>query len=616
VPTGVSVNRKEFIRSAAALGFVSAVFPGWSDGELAAAGKVFDLKSIRSPRDLKALSAEEIRSLCAALRKAVLTRVSKRTGHLGSNLGFIEPSVALHRVFDSPRDRIVFDISHQCYAHKMLTGRAVDFTDEAHYHDVTGYTNPAESEHDQFILGHASMSVTLACGLAKARDLLGQRHNVIAVIGDGALTGGQAFEGLNNAALLKSNLIVVLNDNGMSIAPNVGGVIGRYEAYFRSLGFDYRLVSDGNDEQAVEAALRSVKDADHPVAVHVKTVKGFGWAPSERDPEHWHWGHAPFDPVTGASANKAWGVSPIAARFADHMLAKMAADPQVCVITPAVPASCGFVPEKRARAGRQFMDVGICEQHAVGFAAALAKGGVKPVVSVMSSYLQRAYDQLSQEVALNDQPMTLVVTDGTVTNLSDVTHYAAFDIPLLLPIPNLTYLCPTCEKEFFAMLDWAIGYREHPVAIRRPENGETENDVPLLSDYARPVRYGVTRKGSRVAILALGGFYALGAKVADALATGGVSATLVSPRSANVLDEATLESLTAGHRLVVTLEDGVMDGGFGEMVARHYGLSPMRVMVRGVSNAFVYHDDREKLLVKNRLTVPQLVGDILGILGT
>jgi len=357
-----------------------------------------------------------------------------------------------------------------------------------------------------------------------------------------------------------------------------------------------------------------VKDADHPVAVHIRTQKGHGWGPSERDPEHWHWGHAPFDPVTGATENKAWGVSPIASRFADHLLEKMAADPQVCVITPAVPASCGFIAEKRARAGRQFIDVGICEQHAIGFAAALAKGGVKPVVSVMSSYLQRAYDQLSQEVALNDQPMTLVVTDGTVTNLSDVTHYAAFDIPLLLPIPNLTYLCPTCEKEFFSMLDWAIGYREHPVVIRRPENGEVENDVPLLSDYARPIRYGVTRKGSQVAILALGGFYRLGEKVADALASKGISATLISPRSANVLDEDLLDSLHAAHRLTVTLEDGVIDGGFGEMVARFFGLSPMRVMVRGVSNKFVFHDVCEKLLLQNRLTVPQLAGDILACL--
>jgi len=605
------MNRREFIQAASVFGFASAVFSGWSAEELTEAKKVFDLRSIRGPQDLKALPAGDIKSLCAALRKAILERVSKRTGHLGSNLGFVEGAVALHRVFDSPRDKIVYDISHQCYPHKMLTGRAEAFVDEAHFHDVTGYTNPTESDHDSFILGHTSMSVTLACGLAKARDLLGEKHNVIAVIGDGALTGGQAFEGLNNAALLKSNLIVILNDNGMSIAPNVGGLIGHYGDYLRAFGFDYRFVVDGNDEQAVEAALKAAKDADHPVAIHLKTVKGFGWGPSEKDPEHWHWGHAPFDPVTGESDNAAWGVLPISARFADHMLGKIAADPKVCVITPAVPASCGFVPEKRARAGRQFIDVGICEQHAVGFAAALAKGGAKPVLSVMSSYLQRAYDQLSQEVALNDQPMTLVVTDGTVTSLSDVTHYAAFDIPLLLPIPNLTYLCPTCEKEFFAMLDWSIEYREHPIAIRRPENGEIENDVPLLSSYASPVRYGVTRKGSKVAILALGGFYRLGAQVADALEKSGISATLISPRVANVLDERTLDSLTAAHKLVVTLEDGVIDGGFGEMVSRFYGLTPMRVLVRGASNAFVFHDNREKLMEQNRLTVPQLVGDIL-----
>ena len=586
---------------------------------------MFDLMSIKGPADVKAVQAAKVNDLCDAMRQALIVRASKHTGHVGPNLGFVEAAVALHRVFDSPTDKIVFDVSHQCYPHKMLTGRMRAYVDEAHYDDVSGYTEPSESPHDHFIVGHTATSVSLATGLAKARDLRGETFNVIAVIGDGSLSGGEAFEGLNNAAEQGTNLIVVFNDNQMSIAEPHGGfykTIDRLRAtngedpcnFFKALGFDYVYVADGNDEAAVEAAFRQVKDAPRPVVVHLNTEKGHGWRPAVANKEAWHWGMAPFDPVTGAPLNPPpAGDGWIGSRFADHLLAKMAADPKVVVINAAVPAMLGFTKDKRAKAGKQFVDVGICEEHAVAFASAIAKGGAKPVYSVVSTFVQRVYDQLSQDLAINDNPATIVVTTGGVGAMNDVTHLCWFDIPLLANIPNLVYLCPTSEKEYFAMLDWSIDHTQHPVAIREPSNGVRANDVEVLSDYSGPIRYDVTRRGRDVAILGLGNFYKLATELADALAAKGVVATLVNPRVASELDVATLDGLKADHRLVVTLEDGVIDGGFGEKVARHFGTSDMKVLVRGVAKTFADRYDVEELLSANRLTVPQLVVDVMAL---
>lgn len=575
---------------------------------------MFDLMKINGPADVKNLKAEELPELCAAMRAALITRAAKHTGHVGSNLGFVECTVALHRVFNSPTDKMVFDVSHQTYSHKMLTGRMRAFVEEAHYSDVSGYSEPSESPHDPFIVGHTSTSVSLACGLAKARDLRGQRHNVIAVIGDGSLTGGEAFEGLNNVSEQGGNFIVILNDNDMSIAPNHGGFIGHFEAYIRSLGLDYRFVPNGNDVQAVIAALEEVKDIDHPVVMHVKTEKGHGWRPATEHKEAWHWGIAPFDPVTGEPPVGGSGDGWIGSRFADFMLKKMAADPTVVLINAAVPGMCGFGPAERAQAGRQFVDVGICEPHAVALTSALAAGGAKPVFSVVSTFIQRTYDQLSQDLAVNDSPATIVVTAATMMMMNDVTHLGFFDIPLIANIPNVVYLCPTCEKEYFAMLDWSIGHREHPVVIRQPENGERENEVAVLKDYSGALSYDVTRKGSKVAILALGNFYARGRELADALKAEGVAATLINPRVATALDTQTLDALKADHSLVVTLEDGVVDGGFGEKVARYYGPTAMRVLVRGLAKRFEDRYDANDLLQRNRLTVAQLKEDILSLI--
>ena len=587
---------------------------------------MFDLMSIKGPSDVKAIPTEKINDLCDAMRQALITRASKHMGHVGPNLGLVEATVALHRVFNSPTDKIVFDVSHQCYPHKMLTGRMQAYIDEAHYSDVSGYTEPSESPHDHFIIGHTATSVSLATGLAKARDLRGEKFNVIAVIGDGSLSGGEAFEGLNNAAEQGTNLIVIFNDNQMSIAEPHGGFyksLARLREtngedpcnFFKSLGFDYLYVANGNDEAAVEAAFRRVKDSPRPVVVHLNTEKGHGWKPAVANKEAWHWGIPPFDPVTGSPLNPPSardGV--IGNRFADHLLAKMATDPKVVVINAAVPAMLGFTKANREKAGKQFVDVGICEEHAVAFASAIAKGGAKPVFSVVSTFIQRAYDQLSQDLAVNDNPATIVVTTGGLSTMNDVTHLCWFDIPLLSNIPNLVYLCPTSEREYFAMLDWSIDHAAHPVAIREPSNGVRENDVEVLTDYSSLLRYNITRHGKDVAILGLGNFYKLGTELADALAAEGIRATLINPRSATELDTETLDGLKTNHRLVITLEDGVIDGGFGEKVARYYGISDMKVLVRGAVKKFADRYVVADLLAANRLTVPQLLADCTDIL--
>lgn len=565
-----------------------------------------NLLEITGPEAVKALGTDKVNELCALMREALVKRASKHTGHVGPNLGFIEATVAMHRVFESPKDKIVFDVSHQSYAHKMLTGRMKYYVDESLYDQISGYSEPSESEHDHFVIGHTSTSVSLALGLAKARDLKGEKHNVIAVIGDGSLSGGEAFEGLDNAAEQGGNFIVVFNDNGMSIAENHGGIYKHLSEYFKALGFDYRHVENGNDEAAVEAAFREVKDIDHPVVVHLKTEKGHGWQPAVTNKEAWHWGNAPFDPTTGEPPKAPSGNGWIGSRFADYMLGKIAADPTVVMINAAVPGMCGFTPDKRARAGKQFVDVGICEEHAVAFASALAKGGAKPVWSVVGSFLQRTYDQLSQDLCVNDNPATIVVTAATLRGMNDVTHLCWFDISLLSNIPNMRYLIPTSEKEYFAMLDWSIGHKEHPVAIRQPENGVLENDVPVLKSYDGPIPYAVTRKGSKVAILGLGNFYSLGEELADAFKEKGIDATLVSPRTATELDTATLDSLQKDHSLVITLEDGAIDGGFGEKIARYYGPTAMKVIVKGAKKKFEDRFDYEEFLEANGLTIPQL----------
>lgn len=582
------------------------------------------IRDIHSPADVKRLPVESLPRLADELRAALLEKLSLHGGHIGPNLGMVEATIALHYVFDSPADKIVFDVSHQCYVHKMLTGRMEAFLDAEHYDDVSGYSNPQESEHDFFTIGHTSTSVSLACGLAKARDLQGGAGNVIAVIGDGSLSGGEAFEGLSNAAEAGTNMIIVVNDNDMSIAENHGGLYGnlallrRSEGragcnYFRALGLDYLYVGDGNDVAALVEAFRTVKDTTHPVVVHIHTQKGKGFAPAERDRESWHYG-APFDIATGEP--KFHSEAPdYCSITGDFLLDAMRRDARVAAVTAGTPAVMGFTPSRRAAAGRQFIDVGIAEEHAAALVSGIAAGGGRPVWGVYSSFVQRAYDQLSQDLCINGNPAVVCVFAATVCGMNDVTHLGLFDIPLISNIPGMVYLAPTCKEEYLAMLAWAVRQTSHPVAIRVPGVDVVESGCRFDENYDDLNRYRVTQRGEKVAILALGSFYGLGERAARrAEEVCGFRPTLVNPRYITGLDTELLASLRAEHSIVVTLEDGVLDGGFGEKIARYYGAEPMRVLNYGLRKEFVDRYDAAELMRSNRLTEEQITEDIMKIL--
>lgn len=582
------------------------------------------IEQINSPKDLKQLTTEQMTVLAGEIRQALLNRLSACGGHIGPNLGMVEATIALHFVFDSPKDKLVFDVSHQCYTHKILTGRKEAFLNPAKYASVSGYTNPHESEHDFFIIGHTSTSVSLACGLAKARDLKHDSENVIAVIGDGSLSGGEAYEGLSNAAEMGTNLIIVVNDNDMSIAENHGGLYGNLRQlreskgetpcnFFKSLGLDYLYVDEGNDISALIAAFRQVKDASYPVVVHIHTQKGKGYVFAEQNREKYHWG-GPFNLQTGEPKNRstAEDYGDLTGRF---LLEEMAKDPTLVAISSGTPTVLGFTPERRQQAGRQFVDVGIAEEHAVALASGIAANGGHPVYGVYSTFIQRCYDQLSQDLCINNNPAVIAVFAGTVNGMNDVTHLGFFDIPLIANIPNMVYLAPTCKEEYFAMMRWAIQQREHPVAVRVPGVVVESRQEPFDTDYSMLNRYRVTQQGRRVAILALGSFYGLGEAVRTKLeADAGLQATLINPRYITGLDTDLLESLKTDHQIVVTLEDGVLDGGFGEKIARYYGDSAMRVLNFGLRKEFADRYVAAELMRANRLTDTQIVKDILSSL--
>lgn len=582
------------------------------------------IEQINSPKDLKQLTTEQMTVLAGEIRQALLNRLSACGGHIGPNLGMVEATIALHFVFDSPKDKLVFDVSHQCYTHKILTGRKEAFLNPAKYASVSGYTNPHESEHDFFIIGHTSTSVSLACGLAKARDLKHDSENVIAVIGDGSLSGGEAYEGLSNAAEMGTNLIIVVNDNDMSIAENHGGLYGNLRQlreskgetpcnFFKSLGLDYLYVDEGNDISALIAAFRQVKDASYPVVVHIHTQKGKGYVFAEQNREKYHWG-GPFNLQTGEPKNRstAEDYGDLTGRF---LLEEMAKDPTLVAISSGTPTVLGFTPERRQQAGRQFVDVGIAEEHAVALASGIAANGGHPVYGVYSTFIQRRYDQLSQDLCINNNPAVIAVFAGTVNGMNDVTHLGFFDIPLIANIPNMVYLAPTCKEEYFAMMRWAIQQREHPVAVRVPGVVVESRQEPFDTDYSMLNRYRVTQQGRRVAILALGSFYGLGEAVRTKLeADAGLQATLINPRYITGLDTDLLESLKTDHQIVVTLEDGVLDGGFGEKIARYYGDSALRVLNFGLRKEFADRYVAAELMRANRLTDTQIVKDILSSL--
>lgn len=576
------------------------------------------LDSVNSPQDVKKLTTEELEALAGEIRGAILNRDSKVGGHVGPNLGIVETTIALHYVFDSPRDKIVYDVSHQSYPHKILTGRKEGFTTDEGISKISGYTNPDESEHDFFKVGHTSTSVSLACGLAKARDLKGEKHNVIAVIGDGSLSGGEALEGLSNAAVLGSNIIVIVNDNEMSIAENHGGLYtnlrllreteGRAECnMFKALGFDYRYVGEGNSVSRMIDVLREVKDAAKPTLIHVRTLKGKGYKFAEENKEKWHW-NVPFDIASGESKVDMSGENYNDITF-DFLNEKIKKDKDVVILTAGTPGAFSLTPERRRQLGQNYVDVGIAEEHAVAMASALAKGGCKPVFCVWSSFVQRTYDQLSQDLAINNNPAVILVFAGAISGM-DVTHLGSFDIPLISNIPNIVCLAPADKEEYLAMLNWGLEQREHPVVIRVPLEVSSAA-LPVERDYGALNRYQVVRRGSGVAVLALGSFFGLGRQVVDGLKEHGIDATLINPRYYSGLDRDVLEGLKQDHKIVVTLENGELDGGFGEKIARFYGPTSVKVLNFGADKEFTDRVPVEELYKRYRLTPEQIIAEIL-----
>ena len=584
------------------------------------------IEKVNSPADVKKLSVSEMNGLGGEIRQVLLNKLSSHGGHVGPNLGMVEATIALHYVFDSPTDKIVYDVSHQSYTHKILTGRRAAFMNADEYDEVSGYSEPSESEHDFFVIGHTSTSVSLASGLAKARDLKGETGNVIAVIGDGSLSGGEAFEGLNVGAELGTNFIVIVNDNQMSIAENHGGLYRNLQQlretegqapcnYFKAMGYDYLYVKDGNDVEQLIEAFREVKDKKHPVVVHINTLKGKGYKLAEEQKERFHYS-VPFDLETGNLTGEPGKGEDYADLTAGYLLQEMKKDPTVVGITAGTPTVFGFTPERRKEAGRQFIDVGIAEEQAVAMASAIAAGGGKPVFGVYSTFIQRAYDQLSQDLCINNNPALILVFWGSLSSMNDVTHLCLFDIPVIGNIPNMVYLAPTCKEEYLAMLEWSIRQNEYPVAIRVPATDVITCGEPVETDYSVLNRYKVTHRGSKVAILALGSFYGLGQSVASLLKEkANIDATLINPRYITGVDNELMDELKADHELVITLEDGVLDGGFGEKIARYYGATNMKVLNFGAKKEFVDRYDIQEFLRANHLTDEQIVEDITAVIG-
>lgn len=589
------------------------------------------IEKIKSPAFLKGLNLEELNIVADETRQAVLNRVSKHGGHVGPNLGFVEATVALHYVFDAPKDKLVFDVSHQCYPHKVLTGRASGFLGNVDdMNAISGYSSPAECpEYDNFEVGHTSTSISLATGLQKARDIKGTDENIIAIIGDGSLSGGEAFEGLDEASELGTGIIVIVNDNEMSIAENHGGIYKNLRAlresrgtcehnWFKAWGFEYKYVEEGNNIEKLIEVFKSVKGTDKPTVVHIHTEKGHGYAPAVANKETWHWG-MPFNLEDGSRPRKNDdGTIPQTAPqedygtlFSDWMLREMKQDKTLIAVTAGTPAAAGFTADKRKEAGKQHIDMGIAEEQAAAMISGMAKGGLHPVWTVYSTFIQRTYDQIAQDLCINSNPAVINVVGGGLNSMNDITHICLFDIPMLCSIPGLIYLAPTTCEEYFAMLRWAIQQDQKPVAIRVPSNGVVHTSDPVDTEYDYEPKYKVIHKGKNVAIIAAGSFFQKGENVARLLSEKGINATLVNPRYLNDVDTETLEGLKTDHQLVVTLEDGCKDGGFGERIASFYGLSDMKVLVGGIRKGLYDRFDVEKLLSDNNLLDEQIVDEIL-----
>lgn len=583
------------------------------------------IEKIKSPADLKQLNIDALKVVADETRQAVLNRVSKHGGHVGPNLGFVEATVALHYVFDTPKDKLVFDVSHQSYPHKVLTGRASGFLGNLdEMNAISGYSSPTECpEYDNFEVGHTSTSVSLATGLQKARDIKGTKENIIAVIGDGSLSGGEAFEGFDEASELGTGIIIVVNDNEMSIAEPHGGIYKNLRDlresngqcnhnWFKAWGFEYKYLEEGNDVEKLIEVFRSVKDTNKPTVVHIHTEKGHGFTPAVENKEAWHYG-MPFNKEDGSRPERPTTES-YEQLLSDWLLKEMKQDKTLIAVTAGTPSAAGFTPEKRKEAGAQHVDVGIAEEQAVAMISGMAKGGLRPVWTVFSTFIQRTYDQIAQDLCINANPAVINVTWGGTASMNDITHICLFDIPMLCSIPGLIYLAPTTCEEYFAMLRWAILQDKKPIAIRIPSNGVHHTTETIDREYAYEAKYKVIQKGEKVAIIAAGSFYQKGENVVRLLAEKGIKATLVNPRYLNEVDRETLDSLKGSHELVVTLEDGSKDGGFGERIAAYYGTSEIKVLVGGIKKDLYDRFDLQQLLSDNRLLDEQIVEDVIDIL--
>lgn len=574
------------------------------------------LNKINEPKDLKNLTVEDMKKLAGEIREVLLEKVSQDGGHLGPNLGMVEATIAMHYTFNSPIDKFVFDVSHQTYTHKILTGRKEAFINPEKYDTVTGFTNPKESEHDFFTIGHTSTGVSLASGLAKGRDILGGEENILAVVGDGSLSGGEAYEGLDNAAISKSNIIILVNDNDIAITENAGGLYenlallreteGKAENnIFKALGFDYYFVKDGNDIKSMIDIFEKVKDVNHPVLIHMYTLKGKGYEPAVENEEKFHWTR-PFDLETGEVLGK------LPESYLDiidnFLIEKAKNDKKIVAITAATPSTVGLNKFRKVLKN-QYINVGIAEEHAVAFASGIAKRKAKPVASFFSSFIQRCYDQLSQDLAINDNPATILVCGGGISGNAE-THLSVFDIPLISNIPNIVYLAPTSQEELEAMMDWAIDQEKYPVIIRIPTGKVVSTGVKIKSNFYDLNKFVLDKKGEKIAIIGLGTFYSLGETVREKLIEKGFNPTLINPRFISGIDDELLEGLMKNHELVITLEDGILDGGFGGKIARYYSDKPMKVLNFGAQKVFTDNVPLEELYKRYELMPEQIVEKI------
>lgn len=580
-----------------------------------------ELKDIKSPKDIRNLSIDELEDLCQQMRKAILYRTSTIGGHVGPNLGAVEIITAIHYVFDTPDDKFVLDVSHQDFPHKMLTGRANGFLNEADFKYVGEYTEPRESpEYDLFYAGHTSPALSLCTGLAKARELNNQSHRIVALVGDGSLSGGMAFEGLNTGAQIKGNFIMVFNDNQMAIAPNYGGIYPRLQELretngtadnniFKSLGWEYVYLSEGNDIRKCIEILEKVKDTQKPIVVHVNTQKGEGYRPAEKYRESFHFSD-PYDVATGHPLHSSNDPDYLTVTR-DFLMEKCQSVPNLLIISSATPEDFGFYASERAKAGKHYMDVDIAEQTGVSVMAGAARGGAKVVYPIVATFMQRAYDQLIEDWAMDDSPALLPVMESGINGITDQTHLGFWDIPFLTSMPEIVYLAPTNVEEYLAMMEWGLKQDKFKVAVRIPTYSFEHAKTPVDTDYSDLNKFKVMHKGSKVALIGAGDFYPKAEKVAELLKEQGIDATLINPRYLSGVDVDLLKSLEADHELVATLEDGSLEGGFGQRIASALGVSPLKVLNFGLAKQFEDRYDVAALEQKNGLLPDQITQTIL-----